>query len=245
MLDYDGTLAPFVAERDKAVPYDGVVERLPALIEAPRLRLIVVSGRQIADLLKLLPVAAIPELWGSHGAERRLPDGSYHIDPSFKKLADVIREIDSWAAKEGLSAQLEAKPLGRAFHWRGQPDTKADRIARLVRDKLLPGLKDSDLEPHPFDGGLELRLKHVDKGRAVSSILSESNPDAVLAYLGDDLTDEDAFEAIGSRGLCVLVRKELRATAADLWLTPPADLYEFLDRWLAAVRGSKNGTQQG
>lgn len=56
-------------------------------------------------------------------------------------------------------------------------------------------------------------------------------PSAAIAYLGDDLTDEDAFQALDTRGLRVLVRDALRPTAADIWLQPPDELLDFLRSW--------------
>ena len=55
-----------------------------------------------------------------------------------------------------------------------------------------------------------------------------------MAYLGDDLTDEDAFRAVATRGLGILVRQELRKTAAVAWLRPPEELLDFLHRWARA-----------
>jgi trehalose-6-phosphatase len=55
-----------------------------------------------------------------------------------------------------------------------------------------------------------------------------------VAYLGDDRTDEDAFKALAGRGLAVLVREELRPTAAAVWLRPPVELLDFLQRWMTA-----------
>ncbi len=62
--------------------------------------------------------------------------------------------------------------------------------------------------------------------------MSEEPRETVFAYLGDDRTDEDAFCALQGRGLNVLVRRERRPTAADLWLEPPEDLLWFLRHWL-------------
>jgi trehalose 6-phosphate phosphatase len=62
-------------------------------------------------------------------------------------------------------------------------------------------------------------------------------PDTPAAYLGDDATDERAFRAISGRGLSVLVRPSWRQTAAELWLRPPEELLDFLNRWLEALRG--------
>jgi trehalose-phosphatase len=67
----------------------------------------------------------------------------------------------------------------------------------------------------------------------VEAILSEEPEDVPVAYLGDDLTDEDAFVAVGNKGYSILVRSEVRASAAQLWLQPPEELLEFLDAWIA------------
>jgi len=89
-------------------------------------------------------------------------------------------------------------------------------------------------------GGLELRVVGIDKGRAVDQILAGSPPEAAAAYLGDDLTDEDAFAALSGRGervLTVLVREEWRPTRAEVWLRPPGGLLAFLGRW-SRISGS-------
>ena len=62
-------------------------------------------------------------------------------------------------------------------------------------------------------------------------ILEEMGGSGAVAYLGDDRTDEDAFEAIAGKGLGVLVRPERRPTAAEVWLKPPGELLDFLDQW--------------
>src|SRR5581483_10644258 len=92
---------------------------------------------------------------------------------------------------------------------------------------------ESGLEWLPFDGGIELRGTGCTKATAVYSILRDEPRGAPAAYLGDDLTDEDAFVALreygpGSLCLPVLVRPEVRPSAADLWLHPPDELLAFL-----------------
>ncbi|MFC2150456.1 trehalose-phosphatase, partial [Calditrichota bacterium] len=91
-------------------------------------------------------------------------------------------------------------------------------------------LKRHTLELHYFDGGIELRAAGRNKGFAVQTVLREQ-PFGTCAYLGDDLTDEDAFEVLKGKGLCVLVREEYRETKADVWIKPPDELIEFLDNW--------------
>jgi trehalose 6-phosphate phosphatase len=234
MLDYDGTLAPFHEERDRAIPYPGVRERLTHLVESDRTRVIIISGRRANDLESLLGLDTLPEIWGCHGAERLLPDESYQLVPLSDRVSRGLKEIDIWAEKEKLEDYLERKPAGRAFHWRGRGEETAGKIRSAVIGDWAARAGLFELSVHEFDGGLELRAEGIDKGRVVKTVLSEVQSGAVIAYCGDDHTDEDAFNALADRGLRVLVRPEIRETAADLWINPPEELLEFLDRWSLA-----------
>jgi trehalose 6-phosphate phosphatase len=231
MLDYDGTLAPFQEKRGDAIPYPGVRERLEKLVESEETRLIIISGRRARDLDPLLGLDRLPEIWGCHGAERLLPDESYQLLPLSRKVVDGLEEIDDWAEKENLTTYLEKKPAGRAFHWRGLDESLRDRIDAKVRTVWTDRASACGLALHVFDGGIELRAAGINKGGAVAMILEEIPEHASVAYLGDDHTDEDAFRALAGKGLRVLVRPELRETIADLWVKPPVELLEFLDRW--------------
>src|SRR5690606_31080993 len=82
-----------------------------------------------------------------------------------------------------------------------------------------------------FDGGVELKAAGINKGFAVQVLLGETPHTVPVAYLGDDKTDEDAFIELADRGLGVLVRAEARPTAASVWLRPPEELLDFLERW--------------
>jgi trehalose-phosphatase len=88
-----------------------------------------------------------------------------------------------------------------------------------------------------FDGGLELRARTCTKGDAVRTIVSEVSPEVPIAYLGDDITDEDAFRVLNDRGLTVLVRPMYRFTAAQMWLRPPGELIQFFADWVRASGG--------
>jgi trehalose 6-phosphate phosphatase len=238
MLDYDGTLSPYQSERDEAVPYPGIREILTDALASADCRTVIISGRSISDLLPLLGIKRGIEIWGCHGWERLGQDGNY----TGPVLADGVRELlgkaASLATAEGFGDNLETKSACVAIHWRGlDEETKA-----LIRDTVGVGwlglAEGTDLELHPFNGGLELRPAGMDKGVVVERLLSESG--GAAAYLGDDLTDEDAFRAISGKGLGVLVSPALRKTAADIWLVPPAELIWFLTRWIESC-GSSNG----
>lgn len=231
MLDYDGTLAPFQEDPSQAVPYPGVRPRLQAILASPRTRLVLVSGRAAGDLLPLLGLQPVPEIWGSHGRERRRADESYQVlEVSGEKL-EGLRQARREVESRGWGDWLEEKPGCLALHFRGRDP----RQVRTLRQEVEPAWKHLSrrygLESHEFDGGVELRVPGFDKGNAVRQVLAEEAEEVPAAYLGDDLTDEDAFRALEGRGLSVLVRPELRKTEAHLWLRPPEELLEFLDHW--------------
>ena len=123
------------------------------------------------------------------------------------------------------------------MHWRGLSRAHAEKVRKQVMQLWAPLLADCGLTLLKFDGGVELRTPSKDKGDAVRTILSETDPNSAIAYLGDDQTDEDAFRALKGRGLAVLVRGESRLTAADVWLRPPNELLGFLMEWLRASGG--------
>jgi trehalose-phosphatase len=236
LLDYDGTLAPFKIKREEVVPYDGVREILNKILAETNTRVIIVSGRMIDDLLPLLGLNSIPEIWGSHGFERLLPDGSIEKKLLSDTCINGLETAYSWIIKEGHETHCEKKPSSVAFHLRGLQKDIQKELTQKVKFAWEPIAHDGNLEIHSFDGGLELRVPDVNKGEVIVRILTESDDQAILAYLGDDLTDEDAFKALKGKGLSFLVRKEFRETLADCWLVPPNGLLDFLNNWYRLAR---------
>ncbi len=240
-LDYDGTLAPFRPDPSQAYPYPGVRSILQRIVRQPRCRTVVVTGRCIDDLLPLLPEAASLEIWGAHGREHRTPGGVHEVLPLTESARIALEQAHEIACGLGLAAHCEAKPGCLAFHHRSLPDEQSNLASELHtawRRLQQPGV----ISLHSFDGGVELRAEGRDKGDVIRTILREMPADTPAAYLGDDLTDEDAFRALGDRGLSCLVRGEFRPTAADCWIRPPEELLVLLERWhlALAVKGERH-----
>ena len=231
LLDYDGTLAPFRVQRDEAVPYPGVRELLQALLDAGHTRVVVISGRRAHDLIPLLGLERPPEIWGTHGWERLLPDGTYACAALDERAAQGLAEARAGFEAQGWTSRCEQKPASLALHWRGLPPDAIEAMRTTVLEQWSRLARRAGLHVNEFDGGLELRVPGRDKGFAVETLLAELGAEALVAYLGDDLTDEDAFRAIKGRGIGILVRPEFRPTAADLWLRPPQELLAFLAEW--------------
>ena len=248
LLDYDGTLAPFHADKMRAFPWPGVVEILDQLHARADTRLVLVTGRPVADLPQLLPLANHIELWGSHGWEHVAPDRRYTLFPLTAEqrstLDAVERAIDS--SLRGVSLQfeplgpnessdsrpthpdpLERKPAGFAVHWRGLT-TESQALVRESADAAFNVHGNSSITRLPFASGVEFRAVGYTKAFPVHQVTAQAAPGALVAYFGDDVTDEDAFAALGPAGLGFLVRPTLRASHAKYWLRPPEELLELL-----------------
>jgi trehalose 6-phosphate phosphatase len=237
LLDYDGTLAPFREQRNQAVPYDGVAEALDEILSQTSTRVVVVSGRAARQIPLLLGMRLALEIWGSHGMERLMPDGEYLVqEPSPRIAAAFNRAADQLEAR-GLCDRMEMKPGSLAVHWRGLDADVAGEACTTALRIIQPIAFSDGLAVVHFDGGIEMRVRTPNKGDVIKAILKEQRADDPIAYLGDDVTDEDAFRALDPRGLTILVRQEYRATSARHWISPPEELMAFLERWLRACGG--------
>jgi trehalose-phosphatase len=236
MLDYDGTLAPFNVDRFAAVAYPGVEDRLATLSELARVRLVLVTGRSARELRRLLPPSTKAEIWGSHGREQLKCNGSYKLFALDSMQQATLQRVAREMATLGFAETLEVKPSSLAVHWRSFDPDMQEQIRTSIQSIFDHLTEPGRLHLLPFDGGLELRSTDITKGSAVGHILAEEPVAIPTAYLGDDLTDEDAFAAVGNRGFSILVRTEVRTSFARFWLRPPEELLAFLDAWIAGSR---------
>ena len=214
---------------------------LTDLVLAPRPTSVwVVSGRGACDLARLARLDHIGDVWGSHGLERRTKQGTWS-GPA--PQPDASRFLDDVCGKlfgQGAGNLVERKLYGVAIHERGADPATYAAARDAMEKRFAPAALAHDLELLPFDGGLELRPRSFHKGLVVERAYAELGADTVVAYLGDDRTDEDAFEALTRRpdALGVLVRPEPRPTRARAWLRPPDEVLAFLRDWAAACSGA-------
>jgi trehalose 6-phosphate phosphatase len=240
LLDYDGTLAPFCLNRQQALPYPGVTALLQEIIDNGRTRVIIITGRNAHEVMPLLAIHPRPEIWGCHGLERLRPGGTCETPCVQEPVLHALAEADRWLRYQGLHNRAEFKTGAVAIHWRGLDEATAAETRSQVLLGWSPIAQSTPMELLEFDGGIEMRMPGIDKGDAVRTILAEIGTEVPVAYLGDDLTDERAFLALGTLGLTVLVRPKWRKTAAAVWIRPPEQLLEFLTRWLQACRTERH-----
>jgi len=197
-LDYDGTLAPFRVERDEATPMPGVAEALAALRDGGSTALAVISGREAGEVAALLGVEGI-QIWGNHGYELLDTAGALHREemtgPQIQGLA---------AANAGLDPELgpdriERKHFGVALHTRGMEPAAAAALEKQTFSAWSAMAGEHDLRCRLFNGGVELRAAALDKGSALQRVMKDL-PGRLTVYIGDDATDEDAFQLLAGRG---------------------------------------------
>ena len=231
LLDYDGTLAPFHVERAKATPYSGVREALISTSKSRGSRTVVISGRPVAEVRGLLGLEVGVEIWGAHGWERLTPLGDFTAWPLSTTSQAELR--DAWAAARRIVAEelIEVKTASVAVHLRPLSAVEAGHARRAIHDEWGGRSRRTTLVLTEFDGGLELRDLSRTKATAVETLLGESPSNALAAYLGDDLTDEDAFACLKNRGWALLISRQTRPSIATFSLCPPHEVTRFIEEW--------------
>ena len=229
-LDYDGTLTPIVARPDLAVLTEEMRDILRRLAKVSTLA--IVCGRDRADVARLVGLENLIYT-GSHGFDITGPDGlRKENDRAVEALPALDQAGDRLDAALGLieGALVERKRFAIAVHYRL---VAADRVPELRRSFETVAAEYPELRPTGGKMILELRPRvDWDKGRAVLWLLETlglDGDDVLPIYLGDDDTDEDAFAALGGRGMGILVSDVARPTAATYGLADTDEAGRFLD----------------
>lgn len=234
--DYDGTLAPIVADPAAAVPAPGAAAALTRL--ASRVGTVaIITGRAAADAVALGGFADVPGLivLGHYGVQRwqsgvlSAPDVPPGVQVVREALPGLLAEA---AAPEGTA--IEDKGTALAVHTRRTADPAA--ALALLREPLGRLANRTGLSIEPGRMVLELRPPGMDKGTALRALAAERAAESVL-FCGDDLGDLAAFAAIrelraeGIPGCAVAsgsAETPAVAEAADLVVDGPAGIVRLL-----------------
>lgn len=202
-LDYDGTLSPIVPDPAAARVHPGVPGVLAAL--APLVRaVVIVTGRPPRTALALGEVAGGPSLadvpglviLGHYGLER-WEDGRLTAPPPPPGL-DLVRARLPELVKGLDGAWIEDKDRAVAVHTRRCADPAG--ALEALRGPVAALAAEAGLAVEPGRMVLELRPAGMDKGRALSAFLAERDARSVM-FVGDDLGDLAAFDAVESAGI--------------------------------------------
>lgn len=228
-LDYDGTLAPITPTPDVALVSPEMHRAMLRL--AAKCTVGVISGRDLPDVRHRVNIDSIVYA-GSHGFEIGGPKGLHVEQP---EGLDCLPELD--LVHQELSRQLshirgaivERKKFVITVHYRlvaegetAQVEEAIDRAIELhPRLRKAVGKKMFELLPNvPWN-----------KGTAVLSLLEMldlGGPRVLPLYFGDDVTDEDVFQALRGRGLGIFVGEPPWDSAAAYGLRDCEEVREFL-----------------
>ncbi|MFA5388326.1 MAG: trehalose-phosphatase [Candidatus Omnitrophota bacterium] len=243
-LDYDGTLVPIAQRPDKAVISGNALKALSGLAKNPDCRVAVISGRSLKNIKDMVNLKDISYA-GNHGLEIEGAGIKFKtpVLPGYKLALRKLKTILKKKLSVIRGAIVEDKGLTLSVHY------------RLVEAKKIPALKTifyKTAERYGVPAGikittgkkvLEIRpdLKQ-DKGRIVLWLLSKVKTRAgkkpsLPVYIGDDVTDEDAFRALRGRGLTVFVGKPGRSSA-EYFVRGTGEVIDFLKEVLKIKNGA-------
>ncbi len=229
--DYDGTLAPIVSDPKRAFPRRETMVALKRIASMPNTHVTLISGRSLRDLSALTGSPESIRLIGSHGSEFDLGFAQQMSPEASDLLTRIVAEVATIACRaEGT--QSEVKPASVAFHYRNVRDQS---LAKELVEAILSGpASHSGVYTRRGKMVLELAVVPTDKGRALETLRAELGASAVV-YLGDDVTDEDAFRTL--RGPDIGVKVGPGKTLARTRLEDPDAVSRYLAT-LAERRGA-------
>ncbi len=198
--DFDGTISAIADDPAAARPVDGAVAALDSLAGLPQTWAAVVSGRALIDLSRLAGMPDGVHLVGSHGTEFEV--GSIvAVSPPDTALLETIVALCRAVAHDVPGVIVEEKPASVAVHVRLSSPSDADRVLSVVR--AGPG---SLAGVHVIEGKavVELAVFPGQKGDGVLALQERWNTTRTL-FIGDDVTDESAFAALGPNDVSIKV----------------------------------------
>ncbi len=228
-LDYDGVLAPIVADPNAARPLRASAEAVAALARLPDTAVALVSGRGLADLAVVSGFGPPVRLVGSHGGE--FDDGGDFLDDEQRARRDELTAELQRLVDGVPGVALERKPAGAAVHVRNAEPATATRMLDAVRNgpASWPGIEATEGK-----AVLDLAVVQVSKGGAIDVLRERMAADAVL-FVGDDVTDETGFARLGLRDVGIKVGAG--RTAAAYRVAGPEDVAVLLGALLELRRG--------
>jgi len=192
LLDYDGTLVNYERIPQNAILSEQLGDILIKLIDKPRTKVLIISGRDHSDIDRLvnhLPIDIIAE----HGAmvkERGVWRDQINKEASWKKtIIDILNQVTSSCPK----SYIEEKKFSLTWHYRNaEPQSGYIRSRELI-SRLENFIHSCNLKILDGNKVVEIMSQEIGKGKAVEKLLEKAKYDFVLS-IGDDTTDEEIFE---------------------------------------------------
>lgn len=193
-VDFDGTITPIVDDPARARPDRSAREALTRLAGREEVSVAVVSGRRRQEVLAMLEDPSGVTVIGEHGSDTGDPHaGTPDLGELVAELEDIASDVPgSW---------VEAKVWSVVFHYRlSDPDLASDGVRRVLEG---PGSR-RGVVARQGNMVVELHATETNKGDAVEALRKATGAAAVV-FIGDDVTDEEAFARLGEADLGIKV----------------------------------------
>ncbi len=195
--DFDGTLVEIAETPDAVDVPRELIDTLDRAANEFDHAFAVITGREIDDIDRFLAPLQLP-IAGAHGAQRRRADGTLEtLDSAMISAAEEIAHVIEPLAMAHPDLLVETKQGAVALHFRQAPALEG--ACHIAMQEALSDRTDFTLVPGKMV--LEARPSAFDKGAALRAFMQEE-PFAgrIPIFIGDDLTDEDAFKAAQELG---------------------------------------------
>ncbi|STY29637.1 beta-phosphoglucomutase [Legionella wadsworthii] len=229
-LDYDGTLTPIVDHPEYALLPPLMFQCLSEL--SRKYRTVIISGRKLDNLKRLINV---PNIFysGNHGLEFEGPEHSKMFYQMGHEFVDDLQSIFTILSQELASIEgcvIENKKFSLSIHYRMVEEASHEFISNKI-DEYLTNFP--NLSRHYGKKVFEIRPNiQWNKGIAAENILNQLKTmknNLIPIYIGDDVTDEDAFKQLSFKGINIKVTSEFHKTHASYFLKSPKKVLQFLN----------------
>ncbi|MBN1282343.1 MAG: trehalose-phosphatase [Proteobacteria bacterium] len=235
LFDFDGTLAPIVGHPNRAALPARWRSRLESLAGHRGIKVGIVTGRPYQDIRKRIPTRGVV-VSTDHGHEVRLGRKLLmRVGGGLKREMAALAKDARTILDKAPEAFVEEKDYSVAVHYRLVPQRKKACVVREFVRIAKPHCKKHRLTISRGKQVIEVRQSGLwDKGKASLWIWRRLAPDALPFYFGDDTTDEDAFKALGRRGITVRVGMK-RGSRARYFVDEMDEVAPFFERLLKTI----------
>lgn len=245
-LDYDGTLTPIVKNPEKGVLNASGKKLLQTLKKLPGIKIALLSGRSLGSLKKMVRIPGIVYA-GNHGFEldgfkmKRVHPAALAAKSTMTRIAKKLK--DNYRTLPGIL--IENKTYSLSIHYRRIPSSEIPSAKSILLRTLRPFLKRSKVAMTDGKKVWEIRpAAEWNKGTTLvwlfARIFAERPGHIHPIYIGDDLTDEDAFKVLKKRGTVIKVTEDPNERShASHRLRSPGEVFRFLKKIIAYRRETR------
>jgi trehalose 6-phosphate phosphatase len=229
MCDFDGTLAPIQGDPGKCILLPDIRKQLEMIVHTGNSHVAILSGRSLSDIQRKVPIKDIYHA-GSHGLEISGPQIRY-VHPGAVAAKDIIDKVRRKLKEEIGNIEgilIEKKKFSFTLHYRMANRADGAFVRKTFYKIISENPEKQNLAILKGKKVLEL-MPNVswDKGNAAFLIIERLKKRCLPIYIGDDVADESAFEALSEGGITIRVGPS-KKTAAQYYIRNQREILRFL-----------------